>query len=187
MYSRSEKSIKKTFKNKSRIKNKEAIVGPKDVNYNHWQGSDMYYKGAWILHSLRSMIHNDSLWFTVLKGIQTNYALKTITTDSIIHYINRKTGNDYTWFFKQYLYQAEPPVLNYYFEKRNGKNYLAYKWENVNPDFKMPISFYLCSGKKTEITPTTTYQLTEYGKRKIKGELFDLNSNYYLTKLTKKL
>ena len=173
--------------NKSRIKNKESIIGPKDVNYNNWQGSDMYYKGAWILHSFRNMLQNDTLWFNILKGIQQEFALKTTSTESIIEYINTKTGSDYTWFFKQYLYQAEPPVLLWFYEKKKGKIYLAYKWGNVNPDFKMPIYLYLCSGNKIKVTPTAEYQRTKYGKQQKNGELFDINSNYYLTKQIKKL
>ena len=56
---------------KGRIANKIPIVGNEDEN--HWAlSSDTYMKGAWIMHTLRSVINNDIIWFEILKEFMIN-------------------------------------------------------------------------------------------------------------------
>src|SRR5690606_34322216 len=47
---------------KPNIKNQLPILGPIGVNYSGWEDADMYYKGSWMLHSMRNTIDNDALW-----------------------------------------------------------------------------------------------------------------------------
>ena len=49
------------------IANREPILGPKNVNWEDWSGSDHYYKGAWMLHTLRHAINDDPLWFDIFE------------------------------------------------------------------------------------------------------------------------
>ena len=51
--------------------NKEPIIGVYDVNNFHL--GDMYSKGALMLHTLRSVLADDSLFFDLLKALQTHF------------------------------------------------------------------------------------------------------------------
>ena len=53
-----------------RIRNRRAIVGPRDEYY--WGFEDAYNKGAWILHTLRSVLNDDKTFFGILGGSQTS-------------------------------------------------------------------------------------------------------------------
>ena len=158
-------SIRYLNLNKSLIKNETPIVGPLGVNYEGWEDSDMYYKGAWILHTFRNVLKNDSLWFSILKGLQQDLALQTVTTTDVIQYINKSSHQDFTWFFDQYLYSAKPPILEFYLEKHKKKFYLSYRWNNTREDFKMDIPLQFKPSERIYISPTNTFKTLDCLKK----------------------
>lgn len=123
------------------IKNKKPMVGPKDVKYWTYKDSDPYMKGALTLHSLRSTIDNDSLFFDIIKTFHTENRKKIVTSDTFIELVNRKTGKDYQWFFNQFLYNRKPAKLVYslVYSSQEKAIILYYKWTQVANDFKMPV------------------------------------------------
>jgi len=179
-------SIRYLNLNKPLIKNDSPIIGPLGVNYEGWEDSDMYYKGAWILHTFRNVLKNDSLWFSILKGMQEDLALKTVETADIVNYINTATNNDYTWFFDQYLYNAKPPILEYYTEKKKKNIRIYYRWTNTQIDFKMPIPLKLSSNEIRYIIPTNQSQCIELKNKEYNKDFFSQNYNYYLLQYLKK-
>ncbi|MGA7722600.1 MAG: M1 family metallopeptidase [Ignavibacteriaceae bacterium] len=141
---------------KTNIRNDKPIIGPYNVNQ---EGSgDMYDKGQLVLNTLRDVINNDSLWFSILKGMQNNFAYKCINADDIINYVNQKTGQDYNYFFEQYLRYVSFPVFNADVIKKGNETALRYKWEADVKDFKMPIKVTTSKNHFEFIYPTTKYQ-----------------------------
>ncbi len=126
------------------IKNKKPMVGPKDVKYWTYKDSDPYMKGALTLHSLRSTIDNDSLFFDIIKSFHTENRKKIVTSNTFIELVNRKTGEDYQWFFDQFLYNRKPAKLVYSLVYSSEKKaiVLYYKWTQVANNFKMPVDVY---------------------------------------------
>lgn len=139
------------------IKNKEPMQGPRDVNYYQRKDSDIYYKGAWMLHTLRHVLHNDSLWFALLKNIQTTYRKKTVTTEDITGYIQQFTNLKLERFFEQYLNTTDIPVLAYKLKEKKEGYQISYRWENVVDDFDMPIRV-VEANNILKLTPTTRWQ-----------------------------
>jgi len=82
----------------------------------------MYYKGTNVLHTLRTLLEDDDLWFSILKGIQKKYAYQTVTSTEIINYINKRTAKYFKDFFNQYLNYATPSKLEYVIERKKNKN-----------------------------------------------------------------
>lgn len=95
----------------TRHMNRQPIIGPMDVNFTDWKSSDHYFKGSWILHTLRHSIYDDEVWFDLLRSLYDNFAHGHATTEEIITFINDFTGEDYRLFFYQYLYTPNVPVL----------------------------------------------------------------------------
>jgi len=75
-------------------------------------GTAVYYKGAWVLHMLRNLI-GDSAFFAVLQEWGRRYAYGTGTTQKFIQVVNDITGEDLSWFFNQWVYEAGYPVLDF--------------------------------------------------------------------------
>lgn len=120
------------------IKNLSPMVGPRDVNYNNWKDSDIYYKGSWMLHSLRNTINNDSMWFGYLKAVYTHFAGSVTNTTAVVDFTNQYFNKDLTPFFRQFLMYKELPVFEYFIDKK-GKNIdLYYRWNCQVKEFDMP-------------------------------------------------
>lgn len=144
---------------RSGITNQYPIVGKPDVNDIHYNIWDMYSKGALMLNTLRHVIANDSLWFSILKGIQQTFKYQTISTKDIVDYISMRSGQDLGYFFDQYLKTTEIPILEVSFDDSNT---LRYRWTKANKDFHMPVGC-LVDGKKVVIHPNTDWQSLESG------------------------
>ena len=139
------------------IKNKLPMVGPKDVKYWNYKDGDPYTKGALTLHSLRSTIDNDSVFFDIIKSFHTENIKGIVNSDTFIELVNIKTGQNYDWFFYQFLYNRKPPkfVYSLVYSAEKKAVLLYYKWVDVGIDFRMPIDTYF-GDQLTRVFPTTS-------------------------------
>ena len=114
-------------------------MGILDVNFEHWGSSDHYYKGAWVLQTLRSALGNDEMWFDLIKSIHKNWEKSTVTTPEIVEFINKKTKQDFSKFFEQYLYHPNIPKLLYRIQQDGNDIKMSAIWETDVKEFEMPI------------------------------------------------
>lgn len=137
---------------RQKIANDVPIIGPYDVNK---KGSgDMYFKGANLVHTLRTLINDDTKWREILRGLNKEFGLKTTTTEEIVAYINSKSGKDFTKVFDQYLRYASIPVLEIDTSKKGS---VKYRWDSQVPGFNMPLR--IVSGNKSQwIYPTSEWK-----------------------------
>ena len=146
---------------KNRIVNEIPIVG--NENENHWAlHGDTYMKGAWVMHTLRSVINDDDIWFKILKEFMVDNAKSFADTKDFFNKVKEKSGIDYWYFAQQYFYSPNQPKLEFY---QTDKKYF-YRWANVNENFIMPIDL-LVNGRKKRVIPTKKFQsfsITEYSQ-----------------------
>jgi aminopeptidase N len=125
--------------NKSRyIFNVWPLVSNRDVNENSFAGNDVYHKGAMLLHCLRCVLNNDSLFFDLLRDFCIENKYKTVNSNDFVKFVNRYTSLDLTAFFNKYLYDTRLPVLEYSFAEDQGDLVLKYRWTGVEAGFIMP-------------------------------------------------
>jgi len=138
------------------IKNKYPLVSEMGKRQFHFRiNSDVYGKGAWVLHTLRKQIKNDTLFFELLKTFSTQNKAKVVTSKDFIEHVNLKTRKDYGWFFDQYLYKNEIPEIHYYMDQ-NGL--VHYRWANVSKSFNKLKVHLMVGLKQIELIPTTETQ-----------------------------
>jgi aminopeptidase N len=141
------------------IINRRPLVGPVGRRWFWHKDGDVYVKGAWMMHTLRTVIGNDKLFFDILKSFREKYHGVTISSHDFIAYVNERTGNDYTWFFNQYLHNRFTPILEYYMEG----NKFYYRWTHVNEDFRMPVNIQANGDDENiRIVPSAKTQVLEY-------------------------
>ena len=143
---------------KNRIVNEIPIVG--NENENHWAlHGDTYMKGAWIMHTLRSVINNDEIWFKILKEFMVENAKGFANTRDFFNKVEEKTGEDFWYFAEQYFYSPNQPVLEYYQDENN----YHYRWINVNDNFIMPIDL-LVNGSIKRVYPSNKFKKIDINK-----------------------
>ena len=137
---------------KSRIQNEIPIVGPEDENYWALNG-DTYMKGAWVMHTLRSAINDDPVWFAILKEFMVENAKSHVSTEDFFDKVKEKTSTDYSYFSEQYLYSPNQPELEYY----QTDSSFFYRWNNINDNFIMPMDL-LVNGIEKRVLPSQEFQ-----------------------------
>jgi len=115
------------------IQNDQPIIGPYGVNK---EGSgDMYYKGGNMIHTIRQVINDDEKFRSILRGLNSTFYHKTVTTKDVEDYISEQSGKDVSKIFDQYLRTTKIPVLEYKF---TGDN-MYYRWSHCVTGFNMPV------------------------------------------------
>jgi len=138
---------------RANIQNDRPLIGHYDVNKEG--SSDMYYKGANLLHTIRQIIEDDEKWRQILRGLNSKFHHQTVTTKQIEDYINQYSWTSLTSVFNQYLRTNKIPRLDYKF--KNGA--LNYKWSNTIEGFDMPVKITI--DKKTSwVFPETKWKST---------------------------
>ena len=157
--------------------NKDPIIGFYDVNDFHM--GDMYSKGMRMIASLRESINNDSLFFALLKGIQSRFKYQSINTSDMISYFNKGTGTDYTYLFDQYLrYPAIPKLI--ISKKQTGDDLaVRYKWKADVPDFRMPVKVLPAGKDGFFIYPTTEWKTIQLPNMRSKNFKVDNINSYF--------
>ncbi|WP_353779439.1 M1 family aminopeptidase [Winogradskyella sp. 3972H.M.0a.05] len=153
---------------RKRIQNDRPLIGPYDVNQEG--SSDMYYKGANILHTIRQLLEDDDKWRQILRGLNKEFYHKTVTTKQIEDYISKQKGVDLTEFFNQYLRTTMIPTLEY--SIKDGE--LKYRWTNIIDKFDMPVQV-IIDGKSDWLFPNA-----EWKTKSIKTESFEVDRDFYV-------
>ncbi|MCX6282583.1 MAG: M1 family aminopeptidase [Bacteroidetes bacterium] len=105
-----------------------------------------YCKGACVLHQLRYVL-GDSLFFHVLQTYtaDTNYKYKSATIGNFNQLVDSLSGQNYDWFFTEWIYTANHPVYaNTYQIKNLGGgswqvDFNARQTQTNAPFFTMPL------------------------------------------------
>jgi aminopeptidase N len=134
------------------IRNTGPIAGPRGVA--GWYNSDMYFKGANVLHTIRQLVNDDARWLAILRGLGATFGHRTVTGAEIEGYIARESGLDLARVFEQYLTTPMVPVLEY----RVEGGALSYRWADVVPGFAMPVKVTIAGQGERWLRPTEAWQ-----------------------------
>jgi aminopeptidase N len=152
------------------INNDRPLIGPYGVNK---EGSgDMYNKGAALLHTIRQVINDDSLFRKILRGLNSDFYHRTVDSKDVEKYFSDKSGKNLSKIFDQYLRTVNIPKLEF---KANGDS-LSFRWVNCVKGFDMPVRF---SNSKNWLYPTPEWKaITITADQLEKGIFFD--KNFYI-------
>mgnify|MGYP005725380599 FL=1 len=153
---------------RKRIQNDRPLIG--DYNVNNEGSSDIYYKGANMIHMLRQLTKDDEKWRQILRKMNSKFYHQTVTTQQIEDFLSKEIGRDLNPFFNQYLRDTRIPVLEY--KITEGK--LNYRWNNVVSGFDMPVEI---AGKQRTfwIYPRESWNAIAFVDSEIKVDI-----NYYV-------
>ena len=128
-----------------RTQNLVPVASRQALNSREGYGQDVYWRGSWVLHSLRYVIGNDRFLTLLRQWNDPNPPLPTInaacrcrfaTTEDFVRLASRIAGADLAWFFEVYVRQADLPRL---VVDRQGAS-VALRWEAPGGlPFPMPV------------------------------------------------
>jgi aminopeptidase N len=118
-------------------------VSPSYLDDESGWGVDIYYKGAWVLHTLREQIGDKAFDRTLRLFVYGrddprpgNFKPILRTTEDYERIVEQVTGRDWRWFFDAYLRQGPLPRLE---AKRDGST-LRLAWQTgAKEPFALPV------------------------------------------------
>lgn len=133
------------------IQNDRPLIGT--YNRNHEGSSDMYYKGANILHTLRQLVEDDKKWRSIFQGLNKEFYHQTVTTKQVEDYFSAQSNINLTEFWEQYLRTIKVPKLEY----KMVDNELTFRYVDIIEGFDMPVIM-VVDGKEEWIFPTSEWK-----------------------------
>lgn len=155
------------------IKNISPIIGT--YNIHNEGSSDMYDKGANMLHTMRQIVNNDTQWRNVLRGLNKTFFHKTVSTQQVESYISQQTGHDFSTVFDQYLRDIRIPTFEFFIKN----NVMKIKWSNVVAGFTMPVKITI-NNKEKWVTPTHKWTKVEITET---NPIITVDPNFYINTL----
>lgn len=157
------------------ILNDAPLQGVRDVNFS--PTSDIYFRGTWVLHTMRNVVNNDDLWFKLLRGYYDKYKYTTSDISDFEKYVAKKAPYNFKKFFDQYLRNVGRPKLLYRLEEKGDDLKVEFKWEAAVEGFDMPVLMgeknrYIQVKPNTKKWKSTTISNIKKEKFKIPIELF---------------
>ena len=133
------------------ILHEKPVVSPPNSTEEEAYHSDIYTKGAMVIHSLRGIL-GDEIFFPMLKAFanEDRFAYQNqVTTKDFTDFVQTYSGKDLSGFFELYLYSTDLPELKV---SKKGKTGYALSFKGI--DFSMLMEIQTSSGIiRAEIGP----------------------------------
>lgn len=156
------------------VANRKPIVGQFGVNLKSGN-TDMYYKGALMLNTIRHIIDDDEKWWKLLLDYSNHFKHQIIEAKDVIDFFTTQSGINLQPVFEQYLYHTNLPELRIQ-PVKNGFNYY---WKTDVKDFEMPVEITL-NGKEVRLKASNKPQF--YKIKKEKKTLIDVTLKKFYVK-----
>jgi aminopeptidase N len=129
-----------------RIGNRKPVAPRESLSAREiYDGHDIYFKGAWVLHTLRYLIGDDAFLLSLKRmayptpeawRASDGSQVRFVDTEDYIGTAEELSGRDLGWFFDVYLRQPELPILE--LTRTEGEMELAWDVPGGLP-FPMPV------------------------------------------------
>ncbi len=155
------------------IANDVPVIGPYGVNQ---QGSgDMYPKGANLVHTIRHILGNDSLFKAMLREMNQRYWHAVVTSAEVEAFISTFSGKDLGKVFDQYLRTTRVPELQWTVHR--GK--LHVRFAHCVDGFAMPVRI-IVNGEERQVPISDQWSNPAHGLNHRTTELV-ADRNWYIT------
>ncbi len=100
----------------------------------------IYQKGGWVLHMLRGQIGTDTFWAGIREYYRT-YRNGSATTADFERVMEKASGQDLNWFFRQWLYRAGSPVIKGHWQYNAAAKQIQVDLQQLQPGdvYRLPL------------------------------------------------
>ncbi|MFV2073267.1 MAG: M1 family metallopeptidase [Thermoanaerobaculales bacterium] len=123
---------------RGRIRNRKPVIQGEDLTSAEAYSGDIYFKGAWVLHTLRWLLGDEQFFEVVWRfANDPEYAYGLVSTGDLIALVREINGQDYGWFWERYLYRAAQPRWHLVRKVEDGRERVEIAWDD--PAFELPL------------------------------------------------
>jgi len=121
-----------------RIRNRKPIIRGENLTSAEAYSGDIYFKGAWVLHTLRWLIGDEPFFEVVWRfANDPEYAYGLVSTGDLIALVSEVSGDEFDWFWDRYLYRAKEPLWHVERRAEGESERIEISWDD--PAFELPL------------------------------------------------
>jgi aminopeptidase N len=125
---------------RQRIDDREPLVRGKDLTSAQAYSGDIYFKGAWVLHTLKWMLGDDDFFETIWRfANDPKYAYGLVTSEDLVELVASVSGRDIGWFWDRYLYRAEEPRWRVKRKLDGDQELVTITWDDRSFEMPLPV------------------------------------------------
>jgi aminopeptidase N len=134
-----EKALEILISQRQMIKNVQPILGEYQTEYMP-KDADHFFKGAWLWHTLRHSLNDDTQWQALLRAMYQDRCWKGFSTEKLIQFLEQRTQKKWRVLIDNYLQTTNIPTLQYEIVGNQKKRVeVKYRWVGVEDTFEMPV------------------------------------------------
>jgi aminopeptidase N len=127
---------------RQRIDDLHAVVRGRNLTSNQAYTGNIYFKGAWVLHSLRWLIGEKDLNEVIYRFANDGrYAYGFVSSEDLAELVFEVSGMEIDWFWQRYLYRTGEPEWRLIQRTRRDHDWITILWDD--PDFEMPLQVWI--------------------------------------------
>jgi len=123
---------------RQRIDGLHPVVRGHDLTASQAYSGDIYFKGAWVLHSLRWLLGDEDFFRVVWRfANDSDSAYGLVSSRDLARLVFEVSGLELDWFWKRYLLRADEPVWRVKRRLEGDRDRITITWDDR--DFEMPL------------------------------------------------
>jgi len=137
--------------------------------------SQIYQKGAWVLHMLRSTVGDDRFW----DGIREYYARfknGNASTDDFKRVMEEAGRRDLGWFFQQWLYRGGVPrvIGRWSYDQSTRSLVIDLEQTKPGPPYRLPVDVRITGARGVQVEQRELTARREMFRLAVDGEPLDV-------------
>ena len=123
---------------RQRIDGLHPVIRGQNLTAAQAYSNDIYFKGAWVLHSLRWLLGDDDFFPIVWRfANDSNSAYGLVSSRDLARLVYEVSGREIGWFWERYLLKADEPRWRVKRRVEGDRDRITITWDDR--DFEMPL------------------------------------------------
>jgi aminopeptidase N len=126
---------------RQRVDNDHPLVRGKNLTSAGAYSGDIYFKGAWVLHTLRWLLGDEDFFEIIWRfANDEQYAYGLVSSNDLVDLVQEVSGRDISWFWERYLYRADEPSWRTEGRREGDRERIAVTWDESSFELPLPVS-----------------------------------------------
>jgi aminopeptidase N len=132
---------------RQRIDDRQPLVLGENLTSYQAYSENIYFKGAWVLHTLRWLLGDEDLDDVIWRfANDSGYAYGLVSSRDFVDLVSEVSSREIDWFWERYLYRAEEPRWRLERRLDGDRERITITWDD--PSFEMPLPVWVAGEER---------------------------------------